>query len=380
MKKLMTLGLMMIALISMAACTSDDTEDYTYLSVDINPAMEMIINQEQKVVSYTLKNEAAEIVAAGLNLESMNYEEALHLYLNAAVQTGYIDIDRNDNAVAIQAYQGEDETGSQFQLEVQNKLQTYFQENALGAVILYQGEVSESLQALVDDYDISLGYAKLIEAYLGADESNTLEDALALTPKEIIDTLVIEHEASMLSYRNQRQVEAQNVKDEMEEALRSRVEAHQALVDGGSAVQPDTTGVKAAYLNNYEGLKAEFTIRNQERVEYAYACMNGEVAEYLVGTYEYLSSSDILEYTVTHYTFTLNDDDTYEESFEITYSDERGTVILDETGFWEVVSGELVLTSDSEATKTLTIQGSKICFENEDLIILTFKKIASQNS
>ncbi len=376
----MTLGLLMITLISMASCASDNTEDYTYLSVDINPAMEMIINKEQNVVSYTLKNEAAEIVAAGLNLENMNYEEALRLYLNAAVQTGYIDVERNDNAVAIQAYNGEDEDGSQFQLEVQTRLQTYFQENALGAVVLYQGEVDEDLQALVDEYDLSIGYARLVLAYVEADETRTVAEALELTAKELMDALVIEHEANMIQYRSQKQVEAQTIKNEMKEAVRVRVEAHQTLVDNGTAVQPDVTGVKAEYMGDYEGIKSQFVIRNQERVNYAYACMNGEVSEYLVGEYEYLTSSEVLDYTITYYTFTLADDDTYEESYSITYTDERGTVTLDETGTWAVVSGQLVLTNDSEETKTFDIQGARISFENDDLITLTFKKIALQNA
>ncbi len=379
MKKLMTLGLFMVMLIGVAACTSDNTEDLTYLSVDINPAMEMIINQEQYVVSYALNNEAAEIVAAGLNLEGMKYDEALHLYLNAAVATGYIDIERNDNAVAIQAYNGNDEDSNQFQIQVETKLQTYFQENALGAVVLYQGEVSESLQALVDQYDISLGKARLIEAYVAADEANTIEDALEMTSQEIMDALVITQDAYMLQYRNQKQSGAQEVKDELEDALRSRVEAHQALVTAGTAVQPDTTGVKQAYLDDFDGIKSQFVIRNQERVEYANACINGEINEYLVGEYDYEKSSEDLSYTVTYYTFILDTDGTYSESYSLVYTDETGTVTLDETGTWSVVEGKLVLVSSDEITQEFDIQGARIVLEIPDNTFLTFKKIVLDN-
>ncbi|PKK96317.1 MAG: hypothetical protein CVV58_06985, partial [Tenericutes bacterium HGW-Tenericutes-3] len=173
MKKIFTFALFMVMLFSVTACMSDGADENTYLSLEINPTMEMIINKEEKVVSYSLRNEAAEIVAAGLQLKDMNYEDALKLYLNAAVETGYIDVERNDNAIAIQACNGE-EDANQFQLQVETKLQNYFQENKLGAVVLNLGEVSEAVLELVDTYDISVGFAKLVDAYVAADDANTL--------------------------------------------------------------------------------------------------------------------------------------------------------------------------------------------------------------
>ncbi|MCF7930962.1 MAG: hypothetical protein K9L02_05600, partial [Acholeplasmataceae bacterium] len=149
MKKLFTFALFMVMLFGIAACTSDGADDYSYVSLEINPAMEMIINKEENVVSYSLRNEAAEIVAAGLQLKDMNYEDALHLYLNAAVETGYIDTERNDNAVAIQVSKTKEEDANQFQLQVETQLNAYFGENKLGAVVLNQGEVNEAVQELV---------------------------------------------------------------------------------------------------------------------------------------------------------------------------------------------------------------------------------------
>ncbi len=374
MKKLMTVALFMVVLFGMAACASDGADENTYLSLEINPAMEMIINKEEKVVSYSLRNEAAEIVAAGLTLKDMNYEDALKLYLNAAVETGYINVEENNNAVAIQACNVSDTEANQFQLTVETKLQNYFQENKLGAVVLNQGDVSEAIQGLVDTYDISIGFAKLVDAYVAADEANTLEDALEMTPKEIINALVDFQDAFMATFKNQREVGAQAIKDELEDAQRSKVQAHRQAVTDGTAEQPDTTGVKEAYMNDYEGTKETFVTQNQERVEYANAVISDEVEEFLVGTYRYETSSEDLGYTVTYHNYELNDNGTYAESYSF-----AGSQSETDQGTWTCAEGVLTLMNQAQETKTFAIQGSHIVFENGEGNFLTFKKMASQS-
>jgi len=377
MKKLITVALLMAVLFSMAACTSDNTSENTYLSIDINPAMEMIVNQEENVVSYALRNEAAEIVAAGLQLKDMNYEEALQLYLNAAIQTGYIDTERNDNAVAIQACHSSDDDANQFQVQVENQLQTYFDENKLGAVILNQSEIYTAIQELVDLYDISFGFAKLVSAYVAADETHTIDDALEMTSAELINALGVLQDAYLEQYKNQREVGAQAIKDELEEALRSKVEAHHQAVVDGTAVQPDTTGVKQAYLDDYEGIKTEFVLRNQERIEYAHAIKTGEISQYLVGFYNFEKSSEQLPYIITYQHLTLNANGTYLESYSWASRTLPQTSTGTDEGTWEVVEGILILTNNSGYSKEYTIQGARIVYEDFDGILSFYKKQAT---
>jgi len=380
MKKLLAITLFLLAGIGLSACAMTQAADVnTFLSIEINPSMAMIVNQEENVVSYSLNNEAAEIVAAGLDLVGMNYEEALQLYLNAAVQTGYIDTERNDNAVAIQACSANDGDASQFQLQVETQLQTYFSENKLGAVVLNQSEVNQAVQDLAEANDISFGFAKLVQAYLDADEANTLEAALEMTPTELIDALGLVQVSTMAEYKNQRELGAQAIKDELAVALQSKVEAHNQAVLAGTCEQPDSTGVKEAYLNDYEGIKAEFVTRNQERVEYASAQANGQVSEFLVGTYSYENSSEELPYIVTYQNYVLNSDGTYTESHSWTSRTSSQTVTSEDSGTWEVVGGVLVMTNANEYVQNFEISGSRIIFEDQDGIQVTFRKMTSQN-
>lgn len=239
------------------------------LSLEINPKVEFVVDPEGFVLSYMYKNEDAEIVGAGLNLIGLHYEQALQNYLNAAVDTGYIDLERNDNAVVVQTSSMNEGEASSLQVQVQTKLQTYFQENAIGAVVLNHGEIDEAVQALMDQYEISAGYAKLILAYLEANPEALIDDVLMLPIQELIIDMVEAHHSHMETYRNERELYSQAIKDELEEALMSQVQAHHQAVLNGTITQPDITGIKEQYLENYQTMHDAFVSRNEDRVNQA---------------------------------------------------------------------------------------------------------------
>jgi len=370
MKKLFAIILGIMFAVTLTACADAQEGDYTYLSLEINPSMEMIVNSEMNVESYSYNNEAAEIVGAGLDLIGLNYENALNLYLNAAVQTGYIDIERNDNAIAICAMNSTEESNT-FQLQVETKLQTYFQENKLGVVVLEQSEVMAETKALALQNNLSFGEAKLVQAYLAINEANTLQNGLDMTSDELIEA-VKEHQVQYMSeYKATTEATLTPVKAKLTEQLQTKVQAHNQAVLDGTAVQPDTTGVMATYIEDYEGVKSEFVIRNQERVEYANAVMNGLVADFLVGSYIFEESSEELSYTINEESYELNDDGTYTESHSYTDIESEEVTTSDSFGTWALVDGTLVLTSSDEVVVEFTVQGMRISYVVEEDITVT---------
>lgn len=73
---------------------------FAYVTVDINPSIELAIDKKEKVLSVTpLNNEGQELIAK-VNLENIPLEEALELITEAAIQEKYISSDR-ENTVFI---------------------------------------------------------------------------------------------------------------------------------------------------------------------------------------------------------------------------------------------------------------------------------------
>lgn len=272
MKKFLLILTLLFAGVGLMACSQNaETEysDYTYLSLEINPAVDFVLDAEGNVLTYRYRNEEAEVVGAGLNLIGKNYEEALQLYLNSAIDTGYIDISRSDGAVMIQAGGKEDSVDDSFMVQVETKLQTFFQENAIGAVVLKNEEVDEDAKELVETYEVTYGFAKMVLAYLEADETAELATVIEMEPKELMSNFVTEANQYRDRYQNQVEAGAQAIKDELVDALKLQVQAHRAEVTAGTASQPDISGVKQAYIDDFEALKAQYRNRNQERIQQA---------------------------------------------------------------------------------------------------------------
>ncbi|MFW6284735.1 MAG: anti-sigma-I factor RsgI family protein, partial [Bacillota bacterium] len=124
MKKLFALVSILALGVTLAACDADglsatdldndadakdSTEENTYLTVDINPSVEFIVNEDDEIESYTALNEDGEVVIADLDLEGKDYDEAMDLYLEEATELGYIDVDADDNAVQISTNEDDEE-------------------------------------------------------------------------------------------------------------------------------------------------------------------------------------------------------------------------------------------------------------------------------
>lgn len=271
MKKLFLTFAIIFASIGLLGCVQLNSEysDYTYLSLEMNPAIDFIIDKNDNVHTYQLRNEDAEIVAAGLELEGKNYEEALRLYLNAAIQTGYIDVSRADGAVMIQSGGRSEAKNNAFMIRVENKIQTFFQENAIGAVVLRNSEFDEEVINLAEENNISFGFAKIVLAYMNVNEEAVLEDVLELKPRDIIQSLIDESNQYLNQYRNQNQIQAQIIKDEMISSIQEQVQAHRDGVQNGTITQPDISGLMEQYRNSFRSMHENYVNRNQNRVQHA---------------------------------------------------------------------------------------------------------------
>lgn len=67
------------------------SDDYTIMQVDTNPSVEFVLDGDNKVVSVTALNADGEIIVAGEAFVGKSAEDAMELYLQICIDTGYID-------------------------------------------------------------------------------------------------------------------------------------------------------------------------------------------------------------------------------------------------------------------------------------------------
>lgn len=102
---IMSLTLVFAAL-ALTSCGGTNPEEgsYTRMTVDINPSIELMIDDDGKVASVTALNDDGAVIVAGEAIVGKTPEEALELVLTVATDTGYLvkgNAEVGDNTVKL---------------------------------------------------------------------------------------------------------------------------------------------------------------------------------------------------------------------------------------------------------------------------------------
>ncbi|QWB95739.1 hypothetical protein KHQ89_07350 [Mycoplasmatota bacterium] len=84
----------------MVACSGSISASETYVTVDINPSVELVINQREKVIYVNALNEDAEVLLMDLDLIGLDVDEAMDLIIEKSIALGYIDVDSEETIVS----------------------------------------------------------------------------------------------------------------------------------------------------------------------------------------------------------------------------------------------------------------------------------------
>ncbi len=196
MKKITLILVTLGVLLGVSACTSASAEasEY-YVSVDINPSIEFIVDEDDLVVSFELLNEDAEIIAADIDFVGMNVEDALALFLERATEAGYIDVTSDDNAVLITVL-GEEETDETGELRnrLRARAQREFAERNIMASVFTEDFTAEDLVAEANELGITPGKLKMIKAVQSIDDTLLTEDAIDMSVKDLMALIRAHHQ------------------------------------------------------------------------------------------------------------------------------------------------------------------------------------------
>ncbi len=103
---LIFIGAILLSAVGYIIFSGITANDYNYVLLEINPKIEFLCDKKFKVVSYKPLNEDAEILLTGVEYKGMDITDATEDFLDICCKAGYIDVDRDDNAVNITIIDG----------------------------------------------------------------------------------------------------------------------------------------------------------------------------------------------------------------------------------------------------------------------------------
>lgn len=225
--------------------------DDTYVTIEINPSIELIVSPREKVLYANPLNEDGEILLANLDLIGLPLDEAIDLIIAESISLGFIDVDSEETIVSVSTFSGNLEIGERIREKVKEGFNNAFMNRAMMGRAEDKGYTPEFL-AEAESYGVTPGFLALVKSVIEVDETILLEDALLMSQQDLMDIL---HDA-----REANREAAQTLREEFFAARQLIFDEYlpqiQALETeiAAAAEDVDTTDLEA----QLETLRAEF--------------------------------------------------------------------------------------------------------------------------
>lgn len=160
------------------------------VSLDVNPSIELKVNQKEKVLSCTPLNQEAEAVLSGMgggaDLKGAKLEVAVNAVVGALVSSGYLD--SLSSAIMISVEDQDQDRAARLRQELTGTVDSVLQSQSSGAAVLSQTvDASADLDQQAREHRISTGKANLVNQVIAQNASLSFDALARLTVEELSD-------------------------------------------------------------------------------------------------------------------------------------------------------------------------------------------------
>ncbi len=154
------------------------------VSLDVNPSIEITVNQKERVLAVDAKNEDGKKVIGDMDFKGSDLDVTLNALIGSMLKNGYLsDI---ANSILVSVDNSDPDKSARLQERLAEEINKMLQTDTFSGAVLSQTISSDSdLQKLADKYGITLGKAQLIQQIISKDTRHTFEELVSLTINEL---------------------------------------------------------------------------------------------------------------------------------------------------------------------------------------------------
>lgn len=222
-----TISILFIALVFTAAIfwIPKTAAADTYVTLDINPSVELIVTPRERVIYANALNEDGEVLLGELNLIGLKLDVALQLIIDTAIELGFIDVDSEETLVEVSAISNNNQMGQMIRDRIKDQINQRFNDRAINGGA--QDKTEENyLPAFVLEarsYGVTPGFLFLAQKAVFMDDSLTLEIALEMEVSEL--------QAIIRAQFDNQRIVIQSLKDEFLAARAAIVEVYKPQLE-----------------------------------------------------------------------------------------------------------------------------------------------------
>ena len=154
------------------------------VSLDVNPSIEIQVNEKEHVLKVDPKNEDGRKVVGDMDFSGSSLDVTVNALIGSMLRNGYLN--ENANSILVSVDSSDEAKGSALRDRLAGEINSLLQTDSFsGAVLSQTVAADDSLQQLANEYGISLGKAQLIQELTAQNPTYTFNALAGLSINEL---------------------------------------------------------------------------------------------------------------------------------------------------------------------------------------------------
>lgn len=154
------------------------------ISLDVNPSIEIQVNQKEQVLAVNARNEDAKIVVGDMDFKGSSLDVTINALIGSMLRNGYLN--EMANSILVSVDNQDPMKGAELQERLASEINEVLQTGSFNGAVLSQTiSADSSLRELSDTYGITLGKAQLIQQIISQNTFYSFEDLVPLSINEL---------------------------------------------------------------------------------------------------------------------------------------------------------------------------------------------------
>lgn len=274
-KIIISISTFLIALSMLMLMGCDQSESLSYASIEINPAVDMVLDRSNRVQTVTAMNQDGEMLLLGLHLENKKVETAIDELIDEAINLGFIDVN-GETTVTVHG------SSNAVRDRIQNRINSAFLER--GVMGKAQEKPDTDLIEEAEALGVEVGFLRLVYRAIEADDTLLFEDALLMAQEALI-AIIRENAPNLNMVRNAMKTEFFEDRQVLFDLYLPQIQALEAQIALREEAEEDATDLlneldvliqefhealtqlRSTYQADKEAQRAMFAHQRQERID-----------------------------------------------------------------------------------------------------------------
>jgi hypothetical protein len=240
----------------------------TYVTLDINPSVELIVSPRERVIYANALNEDGEVLLGELNVIGLKLDVAMQLIIDTAIELGFIDAEDEETLVDVSVISNNNQIGEMIRTRIKDQINQRFNDRAIngGARDKTDDNYQPAFVLEARSYGVTPGFLFLAQKAVFMDDSLTLDVALEMEVGELQAIVKAQFENKrdiIITLKDEflaTRAEIKAVYQPQLEALMLEIEALEAALENETdeALRAEMEAELTLLLDEHEALRVAF--------------------------------------------------------------------------------------------------------------------------